>query len=1690
MSRSLVLIIALVVLLAVPVFAQERGCCCDPVVRNGSIQTREDCDRQRFVFAGFPGFKTCSDHCNATLTEIVTGFCGDGLCQPNENSVSCAQDCARIEDGCGSPTFRPAPRNLIITPIEGKRAFYMTFQVPCPVDFITISRCEGLGCGNFSKVAEIPPGTSFTDESADLRFDTDYMYEVVAHYSQVGASEPVVAPASLGDIECLGRGQGSFCVSDATYVQYRDYLQRFGFAPYSAADFQAQFSRFVELAFGQRFNRAWSCRQNRLQGPEVSCDVGSFCVSDERGSRCARSEPCSDQSDPFGLFGSVASCEGVIPRYCFFDKSSTVVGQCYACSPKMSCYDYKSRDSCLRDNCGAGECEWRDTFGDLGFGVCVDRRRSNCLFCQEAGTQGLGNVNASSSVWDACREEKSLALSTISFPCFFDKELRISKGCDEVSCADYTEVQCASPVGGIRVLGDNNRATVSNDPCGIRVCEYNEVTGCVKKSDARSAFRDCKFGNRTCEADYFPPQTTLIPSGVAGRVDAVNIRIFDKLGKKESPIDASGRAGYITYLCVKNASSPCSDAGKFTIATNASQLLLKNKVLRDFKDGKLRILTQLAAGNNSVVYYSRDAANNLEVVKETVIFACEACQGPTLLNASVSAGRLLGNTFYTSATVPMFTFEFDEPSLVTFAEIRSEEGTIALSQLTQGMLSRHQFVASTGLFGNYTVHLNAKNAQNIFINATGLDYGLVVDPALAEVKILPRDGTIINKSVVDIELNFSRLVTLDNVSVVLESFSDPFVKRQIPSDVTALFRSEDNQSFEAAVNNLTGGGMHTIVVNALGFNALPVSAESRFFLATLKPQIRMANPTFGVTPYVTFDAVVETPLPSTCAYVFNTPTPPNPADFDFFRKFEGDQYVHTARGLQIGDQLQDEFLLHAYCRFPLFGLVNRTFRIVFDPEPPIILSAQAEPDVIAEQFFPDTELFVTTLKVQLDKAGFCKYSAVVPTFANMEGFFPGFDTTPKEVVLGDVNVTGRSAYTYFVACKGKNQLVSEPVQVRFSVDLSQPLRVKSTTPFGFGKKEFTIGVVGNKRVFCYFGETADAATRCMGACRSQYAQAQDFTVDSDGNYTYFVQCAHASGEKSDIVQVPVLVDSTPPEIEYVSDESALEDPQVSWSLKKLRVALKANDPESGVDYFLVSIRSLETRRFVVRDVVVNDTSGQPLYVETTENGTPLRLRDGERYEVEAVAVNRVGLRSEPQTSDGVLIDSSREPEPCQNAEKDGDETDVDCGGSCESCEENRLCARDSDCASNYCSGGKCLQASCTDGVMNGLESDVDCGGKLCSRCELDRGCIIDSDCGTGYCDPARKVCAIAPLCADKQLSEGETDIDCGGPCDRCGDGKTCQEHGDCVKGLSCHPEEKVCTTEPVSDDDADGVPDDVDKCLGSPLEESVDKEGCALSQKFSLGDRVDDKWRMDYFGCIDCPEAAADADGDGDGLTNRQEYDVGSNPKSWDTDFDGWSDGDEVEAGTSPTDPASHPPSTLKSLLWVLFILLVLGLVAFGGYLLTQMKGNEKPVRERREEKQWYVSEGRVAHKAKAFELSELRKFAQKEELPKEEWVSLERKIKKKALPRGKFEHEMEKLRRIAEVKEGGSPLERLRAHIASLSEKERDVLLKKIQRIKMGELSTEEFEAVLRKLKITAKYYAEHKEELEEELLRYAKRK
>ncbi|MFO0667258.1 MAG: hypothetical protein U0174_25130 [Polyangiaceae bacterium] len=151
---------------------------------------------------------------------------------------------------------------------------------------------------------------------------------------------------------------------------------------------------------------------------------------------------------------------------------------------------------------------------------------------------------------------------------------------------------------------------------------------------------------------------------------------------------------------------------------------------------------------------------------------------------------------------------------------------------------------------------------------------------------------------------------------------------------------------------------------------------------------------------------------------------------------------------------------------------------------------------------------------------------------------------------------------------------------------------------------------------------------------------------------------------------------------------------------------------------------------------------------------------------------------------GPKVDGGATPDATPQASasdglKNGSETDVDCGGpGAPPCHDGKMCKQGSDCVNHACTSGVCTAPSPTDGVKNGTETGIDCGGPgSIPRCPVGQGCTGDTDCAGDIC---RGGLCRDPGPTDGILNNGETDVDCGGPnAPKCKQGSTCVVHADC-----------------------------------------------------------------------------------------------------------------------------------------------------------------------------------------------------------------------------------------------------------------------------------------------------------------------
>lgn len=126
---------------------------------------------------------------------------------------------------------------------------------------------------------------------------------------------------------------------------------------------------------------------------------------------------------------------------------------------------------------------------------------------------------------------------------------------------------------------------------------------------------------------------------------------------------------------------------------------------------------------------------------------------------------------------------------------------------------------------------------------------------------------------------------------------------------------------------------------------------------------------------------------------------------------------------------------------------------------------------------------------------------------------------------------------------------------------------------------------------------------------------------------------------------------------------------------------------------------------------------------------------------------------------------------CEDGIQNGDEQGVDCGGetcaACATCEDG---IQNGDEEGVDCGGGTCPECSsappstpsCEDGIQNGTETGVDCGGEDCEACSESVEC--PPECPPGCVTYVYPPCAPLPPCCNGVQDGDETGVDCGGGC--------------------------------------------------------------------------------------------------------------------------------------------------------------------------------------------------------------------------------------------------------------------------------------------------------------------------------------
>lgn len=488
--------------------------------------------------------------------------------------------------------------------------------------------------------------------------------------------------------------------------------------------------------------------------------------------------------------------------------------------------------------------------------------------------------------------------------------------------------------------------------------------------------------------------------------------------------------------------------------------------------------------------------------------------------------------------------------------------------------------------------------------------------------------------------------------------------------------------------------------------------------------ISLTDPKFGVSPSSTFDVKIKTDRNAECRYSLTSGT-----SFASMTPFTTTgETTHTKTGHTLSDSAIHPFYVN--CRALDTGIIaSAQFDLSADTTPPNIGNANANPNYVSEPPFS------TTLNVETDEKSFCKYSSIKTSYSAMENTFAA-DNNESSIsnykLSNQKTISGlpdHAIYQYNVVCKNLAGLESSLKIIQFEVNSYPKIIVISPTQ-NYMSSNTTLRFIieTTKSAICSYGPTEAAGIKTGYFGWNLTTHTSSILTFLDGHYTYFFSCILPTGGQPFTESVTFTIDTTPPSTPLVNDtDPSSNDTSTTRFIDRLFGQWYSADNASGIKEYSYSVWNRNSP-----DAIINWRRTASSRVELRD----LDLNNGATYYFKVYARNNVGLVSEIGESDGVTVKYVPPPIPaiCNNSLKNTGETDIDCGGICPPCQNNRLCLVNSDCSSNFCrSPGICTTPTCSDGIKNGGESDVDCGGTCGVKCAVGDKCLKDGDCTSNTC---------------------------------------------------------------------------------------------------------------------------------------------------------------------------------------------------------------------------------------------------------------------------------------------------------------------------------------------------------------------
>ncbi|MDP2750793.1 MAG: hypothetical protein Q8O89_08235, partial [Nanoarchaeota archaeon] len=679
------------------------------------------------------------------------------------------------------------------------------------------------------------------------------------------------------------------------------------------------------------------------------------------------------------------------------------------------------------------------------------------------------------------------------------------------------------------------------------------------------------------------------------------------------------------------------------------------------------------------------------------------------------------------------------------------------------------------------------------------------------------------------------------------------------------------------IQDLIHGESYTF--RAIGYDAGgKPGLEKRIDFIVQVPPLRISyyQPKHGVSQTETFDFSVQTDRQAIdCRYSVAIRRLYQDMSAHFVT--DTSKLIHTTANINVPEGLSPVY--YVACN-DTYGIVNdEPYQLVLsvDTTNPILQSAYADPNEI---IYYTSDGLRTDFKITADEQVLCKASKNTVDYYAMEKYFEGYNSSNSKAykTTGQRNITGsadgdggqftdNTTYSFNVICENLAERISNLKQVNFTVDLNKALRITNAIPGNnpsTQEEELEITIMTNKASDCFYGPTQqirDSKTLPFGgAGTTSHSKIIGNALSSiqlnQGSNPVYVLCSYFS--ETTTTDIHIIYDTTEPEAGSIYANITNQtgsNIQVQWQRDSINAIIGAEDPESGIAGYNYTLLDSQD------NVIYSGSAAAGITQNIRITG--LNLTDGESYYLSVKVRNNAGLWSDELSSDEVQIDISTIPaeaDKCDNGILDTlvGETDVDCGGTmCSLCKEGKSCSIDNDCVN----GLNCLEGLCK-------KPDEQCGADLARKCPAGEGCIAHNDCLSGFCSD--NICA-QPSCFDGVINQDETAADCGGAtCDLCKTGFTCLRDSDC-KSDNCVASENENAPKTCAGKQAGASCETNEECE-SNFCDNIKKECVKDSDNDGLPDYWETQFYQDEFSGI------PDDDTDGDGFTNLQEYIDGTDP--------------------------------------------------------------------------------------------------------------------------------------------------------------------------------------------------------------------